>query len=91
MILNVIRISAMPALRPTEPGFLRRTLFSCPQGVKEAVYNGMVHPLLECGSSVWDPHYDGLNGELEKVQNRSTRNCTFHEASMTGILAELNR
>ena len=28
-------------------GFLRRTLFSCPQHVKEAAYKGMVHPILE--------------------------------------------
>ena len=35
-------------------GFLRRTLFSCPQNVKEAAYKGMVRPILEYGSSVWD-------------------------------------
>ena len=39
-------------------GFLRRTLFSCPQNVKEAAYKGMVRPNLEYGSSVWDPHPD---------------------------------
>ena len=33
-------------------GFLRRTLFSCPQNVKEAAYKGMVRPILEYGSSV---------------------------------------
>ena len=31
-------------------GFLRRTLFSCPQNVKEAAYKGMVRPILEYGS-----------------------------------------
>ena len=36
-------------------GFLRRTLFSCPQNVKEAAYKGMVRPILEYGSSVWNP------------------------------------
>ena len=39
----------------TSPWFLRRTLFSCPQNVKEAIYKGMVRPILEYGSSVWDP------------------------------------
>ena len=38
-------------------------------------------------------HYDGLNEELEKVQKCVarfvTRNYTFEEGSMTGILAEL--
>ena len=36
-------------------GFLRRTLFSCPQNVKEAADKGMVRPILEYGSSIWDP------------------------------------
>ena len=74
-------------------GLLRRNLFSCHQDVKEAAYEGMVRPVLEYRSSVWDPHYDGLNDETENVQKRAakfvTRNYTFEEGSMTGILAEL--
>ena len=46
-------------------GFLMRTIFSCPQNVKEAAYKGMVCPILEYGSSVWD--LDKLQEELEKV------------------------
>ena len=61
--------------------------------MKEAAYKGMVHPALEYGSSVWDPHYDGLNDELKKVQKRAAmfvaRNYTFEEGSMSGILADL--
>ena len=30
-------------------GFLRQTLFSCPQNVKEAAYKGMVRPILVYG------------------------------------------
>ena len=41
-------------------GFLRLTLVSCPQDVKEAAYKGMVRQILEYGSSVWDPHTDKL-------------------------------
>ena len=74
-------------------GFLRRTLFSCPQNVKEAAYKGMVRPILEYGSSVWDPHPDKLQKELEKVQNRAarfvTRNYDYETGSMTGILGQL--
>ena len=74
-------------------GFLRRTLFSCPQNVKEAAYKGMVRPILEYGSSVWDPHPDNLQKELEKVQNRAarfvTRNDDYETGSMTGILGQL--
>ena len=71
-------------------GFLRRTLFSCPQNVKEAAYKGMVHPILEYGSTVWDPHPERLQEELEKVQNRAarfvTRNYVYETGSLTGIL-----
>ena len=52
-------------------GFLRRNLYSCPPDVKEAAYKGLVWPVLEYGSSIWDPHTHGLQEELEKVQNRA--------------------
>ena len=76
---------------------LRRNLFSCPQDVREAAYKGLVRPILEYGSSLWDPHYEGLMDDLEKVQKRAarfvTRNYTFEKGSMTektkmGIPAE---
>ena len=35
-------------------GFLRRNLYSCPQEVKEAAYKGLVRPVLDYGSSVWE-------------------------------------
>ena len=61
--------------------------------MKEAAYKGMVHPILEYGSSVWDPHPDKLQEELEKVQNRAarfvTRNYVYETRSMTGILGQL--
>ena len=63
------------------------------QNVKEAAYKGMVRPILEYGSSVWDPHPDKLKKELEKVQNRAarfvTRNYDYETGSMTGILGQL--
>ena len=36
-------------------GFLRRNLAACPKDVKESAYKGLVRPVLEYGSSVWDP------------------------------------
>ena len=73
--------------------FLRRNLYSCPPDVKEAAYKGLVWPVLEYGSSVWDPHTHGLQEELEKVQNRAARfvtgNYVFETGSMTGILGQL--
>ena len=41
-------------------GFLKQTLFSCPHDVKGAAYKGMMHQILEYGSSVWDPYTDKL-------------------------------
>ena len=74
-------------------GFLKRTLFSCPQNVNEAAYKGMVWPILEYGSSVWDPHTGKLQDELEKVQNLAarfvTRNYVYESGSMNGILGQL--
>ena len=45
---------------------LRRQLYSCPPDVKEAAYKGLVRPVLEYGSSVWDPHTHGLQEELKR-------------------------
>ena len=74
-------------------GFLRRTLFFYPQDVKEAAYKaykGMMRPILDNGSSIWDPNTDKLQEELEKVQNRAarfvTRNYVYETGSMTGQL-----
>ena len=73
-------------------GFLSRNLYSCHQDVKETAYKTIVRPILEYGSSVWDPYTQGLQDELEKVQNPAarfvTRNNTREEGSMTGILEE---
>ena len=57
----------------------------------------MVRPILEYGSSVWDPHPDKLQEELEKVQNRVARFVTrnyvyvYETGSMNGILGQLKR
>ena len=64
-----------------------------PSRFKEAAYKGLVRPVLEYGSFVWDPHTKGLQEELENVQNRAARfvtsNYTFEEGSVTDILEQL--
>ena len=74
-------------------GFLRRNLSACPQDVKESAYKGLVRPVLEYGSSVWDPSSILLQEELEKVQKRAARfvtgNYLYETGSMTGILEQL--
>ena len=61
--------------------------------MKETAYKGLVRPVLEYGSSVWDPHTHALRKEPEKVQNRVARfvtgNYIFETGSMTGILGQL--
>ena len=73
------------------PGFLRRNLSACPRDVKESAYKGLVRPILEYGSSVWDPQSILLQDELEKVQKRAARFVTgnyvnYETGSITGIL-----
>ena len=74
-------------------GFLRRNLYSCPQEVKEAAYKGLVRPVLDYGSSVWDPPGVVLQEELESMQKRAARivtgNYNYETGSMTGILVQL--
>ena len=36
--------------------------------MKEAAYKGMVRPILEYGSSVWDPHTGKLQEVLENFK-----------------------
>ena len=59
----------------------------------EAAYKGLVCPVLEYGSYVWESHTKCLQEELEKVQNHAarfvTRNYAFEEGSMTRILEQL--
>ena len=77
-------------------GFLRRNLAACPLDVKESAYKGLVRPILEYGSSVWDPQSILLQDELEKVQKRAARFVTgnyryvdYETGSMTGSLKQL--
>ena len=74
-------------------GFLRRNLFSCPQEVKEAAYKGLMCPVLDYGSSFWDPPGEVLQEELGSVQKRAARfvtgNYNYETGSMIGILGQL--
>ena len=64
-----------------------------PPGGKEVAYKGLVRPVLDYGSSVWDPPGVVLKEELESVQKRAARfvtgNYSYETGSMTGILGQL--
>ena len=57
--------------------------------MKEAAYKGMVRPILEYGSSVWDPHTGKLQEGLEKVKNRAARFVTRNYDYETGIMTDI--
>ena len=61
--------------------------------VKEFAYKGLVRPVLEYGSSVWEPSSILLQEKLENVQKRAARfvtgNYIYETGSMTGILEQL--
>ena len=73
--------------------FLRRNFAVCPKDVKESAYKGLERPVLEYGSSVWDPKGILLQDELEKVQKMEARfvtgSYTYETGSMIGILEQL--
>ena len=52
-------------------GFLSCNLAACcSQDVKESAYKELVRPVLEYGSSIWDPQSILLQDDLEKVQKK---------------------
>ena len=74
-------------------GIPEEKLIFLPQEVKEAAYKGLVHPVLDYGSSVWDPQGVVLQEELESMQKHAARfvtgNYNYETGSMTGILGQL--
>ena len=53
--------------------FLRRNLRIKSQPIKEAAYRGIVRPVLEYCSPVWNPHHKKYIYMLEMVQRRAAR------------------
>ena len=89
MIWDGIHMQAMFALRLTEPWIPEEKLIFLPQEVKEPAYKGLVRPVLDYSSSVWDPPGVDLQEELERVQKRAARfvidNYNYETGSMSGI------
>ena len=56
--------------------------------MKEAAYKGMVRPVLEYGSSVWDPDTKELQ-DGNRVARFVTRNYVYETGGMTAIIGQL--
>ena len=65
-------------------GFLRQNLYQCPQDVKEAAYRGLVRPIFEYSSCVWDLQGVVFNKKSKTVQNRAARFVTNNYCFETG-------
>ena len=85
MTLSIVMPPFAPPPPPPTP------LSSCLQNIKKMVYKGLVRPILEYASPLWDPH--GIVFQKELVQNRAARfvtgNCNFETWDMTSILEHL--
>lgn len=53
--------------------FLRRNLYQCPPETKALCYKTLVRPVMEYGSSIWDPHTQDNINKLEMAQRRAAR------------------
>ena len=68
--------------------FMYRNLKGCPQKVMTHCYKGIVRPILEYASPIWDPSFQNLQDELEFVQRRSARRI-FGDFSPTSSVTEM--
>jgi len=73
-------------------GFLRRNLNISSTNIKAQAYKSLVRPIVEYGSTVWDPHTQANINQLEMVQRRAARYvCNRHHntSSVTNMLCTL--
>ena len=56
--------------------FVSRNFHKCPPRTKEHCIKALVHPILNYGSSVWDPHTQCNISKLEKINKRAARFIT---------------
>ena len=56
--------------------FISRNFYKCPTKTKQQCVKALVHPILNYGASIWDPHTHVNILKLEKVNKRSARFVT---------------
>ena len=57
-------------------GCIKKNLHSSPERVKAQAYTSLVRPILEYGSTAWDPYRMYQKSWLEQVQRRAARFAT---------------
>ena len=85
--INVISKKANSA-----SAFLQRNIGPCPRNTKVLCYKTLIRPIMEYGSTVWDPSTQRNINKLEMVQRRYARfiNNDFRRtSSVTPMLHEL--
>ena len=76
----------------TTIGFLKRNLNIPNSSIKEKAYTSLVRPIVEYGSTVWDPYLQKDKHKIEMVQRRAARYVTnrYHNrSSVTDMLTHL--
>ena len=73
-------------------GFLRRNLQIQNRHIKEMAYKGLVRPVIEYCSPVWNPHQQKYIDKIEMVQRRAARYTLNrnHISSVSSMLQELD-
>ena len=73
--------------------FLRRNISNCPTHAKCNIYKIMVRPILEYGSTIWDPHTHLNINLLESIQRTAARFCYnnyFKLSCVSRMLSQLS-
>ena len=69
-------------------GCIKRNLHLCPERVKAQAYTSLVRPILEYGSTVWDPYRMYQNSWLEQVQQCAARFATKTYSGQEGWVTQ---
>jgi len=76
------------------PGILHRNPKSCPPHIKSSCYKSLVVPIIEHGSTVWDPHLHKDINKTERILRCATRfveNDYSWNTSVTSLINDLGR
>ena len=70
-------------------GYIKMNLHSCPERVKAQAYTSLVRPVLEYGSSAWDPYRMYQKNWLEQLQRRAARFATKTYSRQEGCVIQV--